>query len=199
MTIHIRTDSDGNDHQVWAQRQTSSCVIASIWMARSIARQQSFDEGEWELAKRLYFSVVAGREEDEGLGPQTFDRSQHANDQTTMGNTFSRFGILPRQICSMMAQEGFTTTMQTADSIQTHRLGPTKPALVGLKWRANGQPAGGHRIVCAGTNSTGKLIYLDPGFDGRLLELPNDGVIPHPRAGVSGKVYNVIYITGGNI
>lgn len=201
MAISLQTDSDGNSYQVWAQQQTSSCVIASIWMARSIARQTTFAEDEWELAHRLYHSAIAGRDADDSIGPQTFDPRSHSADQTTMGNTFSRFGVTPSQIASMMRQEGFVVSSQNVTTLNTAAIGPTKPALVGIKWRnsASGPNLGGHRIVAVAKNSNAQIVYLDPGFGGRLLELPNDGVIPHPNRSVSGYVYNAIYIRGGNI
>ena len=60
MTIVFRQDSKRNTYQIWAQEQPASCAVASIWMARSQARQMTFAEGEWDLAWRIYQHTVVG-------------------------------------------------------------------------------------------------------------------------------------------
>ena len=50
MTLHIATDSDGNDYQVWAQRQLNSCAAAAMWMAECQAKQMALLDGEWQKA-----------------------------------------------------------------------------------------------------------------------------------------------------
>ena len=60
MTVHSRTDSDGNTYQVWAQRQAMSCAIASMWMARNRVMQMTYAEGEWALAQRAFQHAVQG-------------------------------------------------------------------------------------------------------------------------------------------
>ena len=69
MTVSLATDSEGNTYQIWAQRQANSCAVASIWMARGIARQMSIDESEWELAHRMYYAAVAGMSVEGGPPP----------------------------------------------------------------------------------------------------------------------------------
>jgi hypothetical protein len=56
----MRQDSVKHTYQIWAQDQAQSCAVASIWMARSQARQQSFAETEWDLAWRFYQQTVIG-------------------------------------------------------------------------------------------------------------------------------------------
>jgi hypothetical protein len=46
MTIHHRTDSDGVEHQIWAQQQANSCGIASLWMVPCLAAGQTISESE---------------------------------------------------------------------------------------------------------------------------------------------------------
>ena len=59
MTILLRTDGDNYPHQIWAQEQAASCAVASIWMARNQARQQSVNETEWDVAWSIYKEIVA--------------------------------------------------------------------------------------------------------------------------------------------
>jgi hypothetical protein len=44
MTVALSQDSAGNTYQIWAQEQPDSCAIASMWMARCQAKQQTFVE-----------------------------------------------------------------------------------------------------------------------------------------------------------
>ena len=60
MTVALCQDSAGNTYQIWGQEQPDSCAIASMWMARCQAKQQTFVEEEWELAWRMYQRVVLG-------------------------------------------------------------------------------------------------------------------------------------------
>jgi hypothetical protein len=69
MTISTATDSEGNVYQLWAQRQANSCGVAAIWMARGIALQMSMNEGEWELANRMYYQAIAGMMPEAGPPP----------------------------------------------------------------------------------------------------------------------------------
>ena len=56
--INIETGIGGRVYQIWQQQQQSSCGVASAWMARGIARQMSFAEEEFELARRIYLGAV---------------------------------------------------------------------------------------------------------------------------------------------
>ena len=56
--INIETDSHGRTYQIWKQDQMNSCGVASVWMARGIARRMSYAEEEWGLAQRLYRNAI---------------------------------------------------------------------------------------------------------------------------------------------
>lgn len=198
MTISLQDDSDGNTFQIWAQRQANSCSVASIWMARGIARQMTFAEEEWDLAHRMYHSAVAGMTWENGpppaSAPRTMDEHAHSADQNSMANTFATNGTFAHQVAAMLRTEGFTVSHSgnsgTAQQINTANLGPTKPAIVLVGWYGSGSRAGGHFIVAARRNSSAQIVYLDP-WGGVLREVPNNARYPG-----GGLVEEVVYITG---
>ena len=65
----------------------------------------------------------------------------------------------------------------TAQSIETHRLGTTSPAIVLVGWYApsptGNQRTGGHFIVATRQAASGRIVYLDP-WGGVLREEPNN-------------------------
>lgn len=110
MTVLLKTDSDGYVHQLWAQEQASSCAVASIWMARNQARQQTVDESEWSLAWSLFSDIVqpmplstTPRPEP---APRTFNPSAYQSNQLTMGNMFANFGTFMKQVADKLRMDG---------------------------------------------------------------------------------------------
>lgn len=189
MTAHLRTDSDGMTFQVWAQRQAGSCGVAAIWMAESLARQRTPEEGEWALAKRTYQHALRGipwAQTNPALGPdgpQSFLPSAHDNNTATLGNTFSRYGLLYAQVGTVLGAQGLSTVTQKATQwpflLSTNVLTPTTPAVVVVGFwvqAADGSWSrpGGHFVVAARLASSGRIVYLDP-WGGQLVELPNNG------------------------
>ena len=199
MTISLQDDSDGNTYQLWGQRQANSCAVASIWMARGIARQMTFDESEWELAHRTYNAAVAGMDLENAGGtsaPQSLNPASYPAGQTSMENTFASTGINLGQVTAMLRHEGFTAGETADTTINAAKVGLTKPALVAVIWRKDSTNVarGGHCIVAARINSNQQVVYLDPGNGGQLRELPNNGLIPHPNRSYTGHVEGVTYI-----
>ncbi|MCW9013782.1 MAG: hypothetical protein OQL06_08370 [Gammaproteobacteria bacterium] len=200
MTIHFRNDSDGNVHQIWAQRQMSSCAIASIWMARNQARQMTVDESEWGLAWRIYHQVVQNIPlSPPPSAPMTFAPSSRPedNNQTTMGNMFANAGTYMNQVAQALTNDGLRVTHNTGWSIgrtvDPARLSDTTPAIILLGWYptvvARPNRAGGHFIVASRQASSGNIVYLDP-WGGVLSEI-NTG----PVYQVTGRFEHIIYIS----
>ena len=197
MTISLQDDSDGNTYQIWAQRQAMSCSVASIWMARGIARQMSYDESEWDLAWRMYHSAVAGMCWENGPppppAPQTLSPASYAADQSSMANTFASFGAFASQVADMLRQEGFTVSHAqnngTARTLDVAKLKPNRPAIVLVGWYGSGSRGGGHFIVAARRASNGRIVYLDP-WGGVLREVANNAQYPG-----GGLVEEIVYIT----
>lgn len=205
MTLTVQTDSDGHEFNVWAQRQANSCAVASIWMARGMARQMTFDEGEWDLAWRTYNNAVAGgtwrtpyADPGPAPAPQTFDHTQYDAGHHAFANTFASTGIGGDHIASMLMQEGFAVNRVVNTGglmpVKFANLAPTKPAIVGVGWFVQ-NPAGawerrgGHAIVAARKTSSGQIVLLDPA-GGRLVECANNG-----RYGGNGLIVEVLYIS----
>lgn len=194
MTIHYRTDSDNVTHQVWAQRQASSCAVASIWMARNQAKQMTVNEGEWALAWRLYNQVVQGMDiVPEPPAPMSFDPGMHDNNQSTFGNMFSVAGTFMQQVSRALVNDGLrvthTTRFSPGTTITTSRLSDTTPAIVLLGWYRGVKRNGGHFIVASRKTRAGKVVYLDP-WGGHLRELGAG-----PLYQTTGKFEQVIYIS----
>lgn len=194
MTIHFRTDSDNVTHQVWAQRQESSCAVASIWMARNQAKQMTVNETEWSLAWRLYHQVVQPMiVVPEEPAPMSLHPGAHANDQNSFGNMFSRAGTFMQQVVRALINDGLRVTHNTSFSrgttVVASRLSETTPAIVLLGWYSGGRRNGGHFIVASRRTRTGRIVYLDP-WGGHLREL---GAGPQYQS--TGSFEQVIYIS----
>lgn len=203
MTIVYRKDSAGNEHRIWAQRQPMSCAIACIWMARSLASQMSFEEGEWELAWRLYRHAVQGlpygNSSSAGAptGPMSIDKRAHANDQKTFYNMFGNFGTFSKQVAKTMRSEGFTVGFvqwnRQFRSLNLSRIAMDKPAIVLVGWyprNAQGQRVrtGGHFIVATDVIGS-NIVYLDP-WRGVLNEFPNNN-----RYKRNGFIQEILYVS----
>ncbi len=186
MTIVISQDSKRNTYQIWKQEQPASCAVASIWMARGLAKQMSFAEEEWDLAWRVYQHTVVGlpvafsSSAAAPTGPLCIDASAVANNQSTFYNMFGRFGTFAGQVAQALTSEGLKATHVQGSTLPMRlnvtKLGQRTPAIVLLGWysqQPNGQLQrnGGHFIVAAdriGNN----IVFLDP-WDAALYELPN--------------------------
>lgn len=194
MTIHYRTDSDNVIHQVWAQRQASSCAIASIWMARNQAKQMTVNESEWALAWRMYHQVVRSMDfVPEAPAPMSFDQSAYQNNQNTFGNMFAQAGTFMGQVVEALKLDELKVTSQTTFSpgtkVVASKLSDTTPAIVLLGWYNQGQRNGGHFIVASRKTRAGNIVYLDP-WGGVLREL---GAGPQYQA--TGRFEQVVYIS----
>jgi len=171
MTIHLRDDSDGHTHQIWAQRQVNSCAVASIWMARNIALQMSMDETEWQLAWRMYHRVVAGMQLTPPTpAPQTLhpdlnrttnNMSLAASSQDTFENMFASAGTFMNQVMRQLKNDGLTVSatqwVRGSRTIRSTSITDTTPAIVLLGWYrqvASGQWArSGGAFCCGGTKN----------------------------------------------
>ncbi|MEM6938490.1 MAG: hypothetical protein AAF509_00025 [Pseudomonadota bacterium] len=149
-------------------------------MARGIAKQMSINEGEWELANRMYVNAVAAAgplaARPASGGPRTLDSSQYAAGQTSMENTFASTGVYASQVASMLKQEGFKVRHMRARSVLGHWLTPTRPAIILVGWYPNSrqQRQGGHFIVAAAQAPGNRIVYLDP-WEGKVKEFRNNG------------------------
>jgi hypothetical protein len=193
MTVVLKTDSDRYVHQLWAQEQASSCAVASIWMARNQARQQTVDESEWSLAWSIYSEIVqpmplstTPRPEP---APRTFNPSGYQSNQLTMGNMFANFGTFMNQVAAKLRMDGLNADVSASSVVNPARLADDKPAIILLGWYSGGKRNGGHFIVAARVTSSGKIVYLDP-WGGQLNEL---GVGPGYQA--TGKFEQIAYIS----
>ena len=202
MSIVFRADSQGNEHQIWAQRQANSCAVAAIWMARSKAYQMSFEEGEWDLAWRVYQHTVRGITWSESssagapTGPMSIDPRSFDADQTTFYNMFGSAGTFARQVAKAMRSDGLSanhvTNTGTALKLNLSWLGESTPAIVLVGWYSmvNNQPQrnGGHFIVAARRIGS-TIVFLDP-WGGVLNEVPNNA-----RYGNNGLIEEIIYLS----
>ena len=190
MTIVLKDDSDGNTRQIWAQEQASSCAIASIWMARNQAKQQTINESEWHLAWTLYQRVVQGMVlVPEPPAGQTFNPGSYGNDQNSFGNMFANAGTYMRQVSQQLTNEGYHVTASNLRVIDPTILSETKPAIILLGWYWGGARHGGHFVVAVNKVSSGQIVYLDP-WGGELYER---GVGPDYRG--TGRFESIIYLT----
>lgn len=192
MTVSLATDSEGNTYQIWAQRQANSCAVASIWMARGIARQMSIDESEWELAHRMYYAAVAGMSVEGGPpppgAPMTLDPDSYDVNQSSMENTFASTGVYASQVADMLRHEGFNVRHMRARSVLGNWLTPTRPCIILVGWYNRAmQRNGGHFIVAAAQTRHRRIVYLDP-WGGVLREVRNNGRYPQ-----TGIVEEAIY------
>ncbi len=194
MSIIYRDDSDGMTHQVWAQRQASSCAVASIWMARNQAFQMTFAEEEWGLAWRMYGQVVQGMNlVPQAPAPMTFDPRAHQNDQNTFGNMFANAGTFMGQVAQAVKNDGLKVNQMTGflpgTTVDASKLSDTNPAIVLLGWYNGATRNGGHFIVASRRTRLGQIVYLDP-WEGQLREL---GTGPQYQA--TGRFEQIIYLS----
>lgn len=207
MTIQLRTDSDGNEFQVWAQRQMNSCAIASMWMARSLATRSTIAASEWEIAWRTFNHAVQGGNWDaSGMpGPQSFFTSSNRADtnQSTMANMYGNYGTEVPQIITALRAQNLNVdsvgsfTMSNASPapqrLDPSKIGDAKPAVCCVAWFNNGQRAGGHAIVAARQASSGNIVYLDP-WNGVLVEMGNTGAY-RSGSGGQGSILQILYVS----
>jgi len=152
VSIVMCRDSAGHTYQVWAQEQNASCAIASLWMARSQAKQQSFAEEEWELAWRVYQRVVIGMPREFAADsapppPVCINPAAVGNDQVTFYNMFGNFGTFAPQVVQALRSDGLKATQVTGS---------------GFPNTLNSDVIGNN------------IVYLDP-WGGELRELANNG------------------------
>jgi len=169
MGIVLETDSDKQVHQVWRQEQANSCAIASLWMARSKARQMSFKETEWELAWRTYHQVVRGMIlYPKPPPPASLDPTAFQPNQDTFGNMFASAGTYMSQVANALRMEGlhigYLSPFKAGTSVIPAFLSERTPAIVLLGWYHGDTRNGGHFIVAARTARNGRIVYLDPWY-----------------------------------
>lgn len=193
--ISLETDSHGRTYQIWRQQQANSCGVASVWMARGIARQASFAEEEWDLAIRMYLGAVAGALGSLGAsptGPVTFNPDSYDSNQNTMANTLASFGLYSRQLATSLQNEGLRAELTTLSGnpprIRHDKIAFNKPAIVLVLWKGGG----GHFVV-VGRCTLGQVSFLDP-WDGHVNQLPNNGKYK-ARYGGEGSIAEIIYIS----
>ena len=174
--ISIERGVGGRVYQIWQQQQPSSCGVACAWMTRGIARQMSFAEDEWDLARRIYLGAVnaaLGAAAATPRAPMTFHSLQNANDQKTMGGTFANFGLFYTQLAAALRNEGLQVNVQHNNgapiSVVANRIAYNKPAISFVKWTG----LGAHFIV-VGRCTPNHVTFLDP-WTGHVNEQPNDG------------------------
>jgi len=193
MSIVYRNDSDNVTHQVWAQRQANSCAVASIWMARNQAMQMTVNEGEWDLAWRIYSQVVQGMDfVPEPPAPMSLLPSAHQANQSTFENMFAAAGTFMRQVAQALRNDGLkvsTTSFSPGTSVNAAKLSDTSPAIVLLGWYSGNQRNGGHFIVASRNTRGGRIVYLDP-WGGQLRELGAG-----PGYQTTGRFEQVVYIS----
>lgn len=201
MTIHMRTDSDGHEHQVWAQEQANSCAVAAMWMARNMAMQATMNESEWQLAWRTYRHVVEGMQWD-AIGPpppaQTLDEAGHAANQDTFENMFATAGTFSTQVAEALRSDGllvdYVTSRTVMSSLNARRVSEETPAICLFGWYIRDGAGrwirrGGHFVVAARVASSGRIVFLNP-LGGIIQELRNNGRLPY-----TGRLDEVLYIS----
>jgi hypothetical protein len=191
MTIVFRTDSDHQIYQIWAQEQNASCAVASIWMARNQAKQQTVNEEEWTLAWSMYEEVVANIPLALAVEPSpvTFDPTQHQNDQSTMGDMFSVAGTYMSQVATKLQLDGLNVTHSSSTAVIPSQLSYRRPAIILLGWYNGNVRNGGHFIVASQVNSQGAIVYLDP-WGGELREMG-----PGPSYIGNGQFEEILYVS----
>jgi hypothetical protein len=196
--ISIETDSHGRTYQIWKQNQMNSCGVASVWMARGIARRMSFAEDEWDLAQRMYRSAVgnalAPLGVPSGSAPMTLNPGAFRRDQSSMASSVARFGFFAAQVATALRAERLRVEHLAlradgnARTIQPNKIAIDRPAIVLVYWNGGG----GHFVV-VGRCTSSSVSFLDP-WDGRVNEQPNNGVY-NPNYSNIGLIGEVIYIS----
>ncbi len=189
MAIVYKDDSDRFTHQIWAQEQAASCAVASIWMARNLARQMTFAEDEWSLAWNIYSQVVQQMPLMPAPGAVCFDPRAYRNDQNSMGDMFSRFGTYMSQVAQKLNNDGLKTSVTSGPTVIKSRLADDKPAIVLLGWYNGTTRNGGHFIVASRVTRAGTIVYLDP-WEGKLVEM---GAGPNYQQ--TGRFEQICYIS----
>ena len=201
MTVALSQDSAGNTYQIWAQEQPDSCAIASMWMARCQAKQQTFVEEEWELAWRMYQRVVQGVPPGflkPAPAPVCIDPNSPSlfNDQTTFYNMFGMAGTFAAQVVQALRNDGLKATHVVGSgnfqSLNLAKVSDSTPAVVLLGWyyMVNGalQRNGGHFVVAVNVLGN-RIVYLDP-WGGVLNEFGNN-----TRYDTNGYIEEIIYVS----
>jgi hypothetical protein len=194
--ISIERDSSGRTYQIWKQNQMNSCGVASVWMARGIARQMSVNEDEWELAQRTYRGAVGNALAPLGVasnsGPMTLNPGAFKKDQSSMASTIANFGFYGTQLANALRGErlhvehvGFNGN---SHSIVPGRISISKPAIVLVSWYGGG----GHFVV-VGRCTQSAVSFLDP-WDGHVNEQANDGTYNAPYNN-QGFIGEILYIS----
>ena len=174
----------------------NSCGVASVWMARGIARRMSFAEEEWDLAQRLYRGAVQSALAPLGVsasGPMSLDPRAFPSDQSSMASTIANFGFFAAQLAGGIRAEGLHAQHQgiradgNARTIEHNKIAIDKPAIVLVYWNGGG----GHFVV-VGRCTRNAVSFLDP-WDGRVNEQGNNGVY-NPRYSNIGLIGEVIYV-----
>ena len=190
--INLERDTHGRVYQLWKQQQANSCGVASVWMARGIARQMSFAEEEWDLAVRMYQGAIGSALGASATGPVTFNPASYASNQSTMANTFASFGLYCGQITISLIKENLraeqTVLTGTPRRIRHDKSAFNKPAIVLIVWDGGG----GHFVVVGRCTHT-EVSYLDP-WNGHVNQQPNDGRYRAPYGG-QGSIANIVYIS----
>lgn len=200
MAVHLRRDSDGVTHQVMAQQQASTCGVASIWMARCIAKRTSFNESEWALAWRTYHRAVAGMDRWPAVpAPMSLDPRAHGPDVDTFGDMASNGGLIASEMTLALKADGVHVVQVTpydpvATVLDPGRIGEGRPAIIGVGWYDGGDFLGGHAVVAARRTQSGRIVYLDPA-GGVLIEGGRGPRYEAPYSS-SGRIDQIIYIAG---
>ena len=127
-------------------------------------------------------------------GPMTIDPTQHASNQDTFQNQWSRFGTYPNQIKNALERQGLSVIAEaTTPGLKINLITQSTPAIVLVGWMVNNRGVltrnGGHFIVAVNVNSRNQIVFLDPG-DGTLLESGNNG-----RHQSNGRMEFSLYIS----
>lgn len=195
--INIETDSHGRTYQIWKQDQMNSCGVASVWMARGIARRMSFAEDEWGLAQRLYRNAVQSALAPlsrQASGPMSLDPRAFPRDQSSMASTVARFGLFANQVATALQAEGLHAEHlgiradNNPRTIQPNKIAIDRPAIVLVYWNGGG----GHFVV-VGRCTSNAISFLDP-WDGRVNEQRNNGIY-NARYNSQGLIGEVIYVS----
>jgi hypothetical protein len=199
--ISIETDSHGRTYQIWKQQQAATCGVAAAWMARGIVRQMSVGEEEWDLAQRIYMGAVLHAlnplAQATTAGPMTMSPAGQPNDQSSFASTFTRFGLMARQLAEAVRSEGIavehaglraTDTFDHGRTIAHHKIAINKPAIAMVYWRT-----GGAHFVVVGRATARAVTYLDP-WDGHVNELANDSLYL-ANYGDFGVVGEILYLS----
>lgn len=199
--ISIETGRGGRVYQIWQQQQASSCGVASIWMARGIARQMSFAEEEWDLAVRTYLSVVntsIGAAATVPGGPMSMDPSAHSAyatadtsvRQADFQRNFTVGGLTASQLANAVRNDGLHAETWSNNGnpciVAHHKIAYNKPAVSFVSW--NG---GGAHFIVVGRCTSNHVTFLDP-WTGRIREQSNNGLF---NSGYNtGTILNHTYI-----